>query len=299
LSQQRHTGPPTARQVAQNRGAGVPDHYPHSAMTATEELLLSDAPVGSHLCQISVDPTLLATSVARFASAGLRRGDAVLLIAPHDRARSILASIVKGGVDAEDARASGQLLLVDPDSTLATCMRGGSPDLERLKGTARRMLLNVARERTPVVRVYGEMVSMLWQQGYPRIAIELEEYWTELAQNHSLAVFCSYTIDALTNDAYLSDLSEIGRTHSAVLSGAEDARFCAALEVVLEEILGVSFGLILSAAAREQTAGACRLPLGVRTFLWLHENMPSTSALILGQVRLHLRDSLQDVSPRR
>jgi len=46
------------------------------------------------------------------------------------------------------------------------------------------------------VRVYGEMVNLLWQDGETRAAAVLEGMWNELAQKASFTLLCAYHVDA-------------------------------------------------------------------------------------------------------
>jgi hypothetical protein len=171
---------------------------------------------------------------------------------------------------------------------IAECSRAGQPDLECLKSALDGLLCGVPAEWRRHICLYGEMVNELWQAGHAELAVRLEEHWNDLLRRHPLSLFCGYTLDGLAESTYTGPFSEIGRTHTNILPTSDDERFRAAVDAATEDVLGISFSLILSCSAREQTLGEHRLPIGRRTLLWLHRNMPVTSGHILERARHYL-----------
>jgi hypothetical protein len=251
--------------------------------------LLGEAPAGRHVCQFDCDSDPLPESIALFAAGGLQRGDAVVLVAPSEQNATVLALLERDAIDIRAACASGQLRVMSSRDKLAECSRAGQPDLECLKGAIDGLLEGIPAEWRKRIRVYGEMVNELWQGGHAALAVRLEEHWNELARRHPLSLFCGYTLDGLAESTYTGPFSEIGRTHTNILPTSDDERFRAAVDAATEDVLGISFSLILSCSAREQTLGEHRLPIGRRTLLWLHRNMPVTSGHILERARHYLQ----------
>jgi hypothetical protein len=240
------------------------------------------------MCQFDSDSDPLPESIALFATGGLQRGDAVVLIAPTEQSATVLALLERDAIDTRVARASGQLRVMSSRDTLRECSRAGQPELECLKSAIDALLGGVPPEWRKRIRVYGEIVSELWHGGHAELAIRLEEHWNELAGQHPLSLFCGYTLDGLAESTYAGPISEIGRTHTNILPTDDDERFRAAVDAATEDVLGISFSLILSCSTREQTLGEHRLPIGRRTLLWLHRNMPVTSGHILERTRHYL-----------
>jgi len=251
--------------------------------------LLSEAPAGRHVCQFESESDPLAESIALFAAGGLQRGDAVVLVAPPEQTDIVIALLERDKLDTDAALESGQLLMLSSRSLLAEVSSDGVPDLERLKGMLDAFLQRIPAEWSRGIRVYGEMVNVLWCGGYPELAVKLEDHWNELARSRPLSVFCGYTLDGLAESTYAGPFSEIGRTHTNVVPTGDDERFRAAVDAATEDVLGISFSLILSCSAREQTLGEHRLPIGRRTLLWLHQNMPVTSGHILERARHYMQ----------
>jgi hypothetical protein len=76
------------------------------------------------------------------------------------------------------------------------------------------MLISRASNSWGRVRVYGEMVNVLWQQGKKGEAILLERYWNDLARIYPFALFCAYSKDAFDDDECFAEVCE---AHSMVI----------------------------------------------------------------------------------
>ena len=58
------------------------------------------------------------------------------------------------------------------------------------------------------VRVFGEMVSLLWKTNLPA-ALRLEELWNEIIETHSIALMCTYDLGATTRDDFPPALNAV------------------------------------------------------------------------------------------
>ena len=52
-----------------------------------------------------------------------------------------------------------------------------------------------AASRNGRVRVYGEMVNLLWRLGEGEAARRLEALWNEVIQSYAIPLFCAYHLD--------------------------------------------------------------------------------------------------------
>lgn len=85
----------------------------------------------------------------------------------------------------------GVLTLIDAQSTLEQILVEGWPDaaaFERHVGA----LLRMAGSERPVVVAFGEMISLLWDQGKRDAAIRLEQLWHELEAGGDVTPMCAY-----------------------------------------------------------------------------------------------------------
>ena len=69
------------------------------------------------------------------------------------------------------------------------------------------------------VRAFGEMVAVLWAEGYCGATVRLEYLWQNLCRQEAFSLFCAYPKSGFTGDMTVS-LQNICAAHSRVL--AED-----------------------------------------------------------------------------
>jgi hypothetical protein len=245
---------------------------------------LTRARPGLHACQFHDTDESLCDAVALFAGAGLEQEDAVVLVASADHLAGVRARLAHAH-DLESARARGRWVEQDAAAMLERIAPDGRIDRARLRGAVLPLLESPIFRACGKVRIYGEMVSLLWRSGQSAAAIELEEAWSELASTHRFALLCGYLLEGLDERTYTGPLHEVGRTHTDVLDSEYDERLLAAVDAATEDVLGISFSLVLGCSGREQKVGEHRLPSGRRTLLWLHRNMPVTSRHIVERAR--------------
>jgi hypothetical protein len=91
----------------------------------------------------------------------------------------------------------------------------------RNKNAGRLKFNGLDHERTTmqawIMRVFGEMVALMWARGYCSVTVRLEHLWTEFCQKESFALFCAYPRTAFTEDPAQS-IAHICATHSKVLA---------------------------------------------------------------------------------
>lgn len=115
--------------------------------------------------------------------------------------RAVARSLEAADFPVEGLERWGQLTLIDADQLLSRFMRNDLPD-PALFRTVVGDVIEKARTggRHPEVRVYGEMVNLLWRWNLAA-ATRLEELWNEVIQAHSVSLFCAYSLDKRDPDA--------------------------------------------------------------------------------------------------
>src|SRR5262249_47449461 len=68
------------------------------------------------------------------------------------------------------------------------------------------------------VRVFGEMVALLWEEGDVRGALALESAWNDLADRHAFALFCAYPRSSLDTPGDLVAFKRMCDRHSALVA---------------------------------------------------------------------------------
>ena len=74
------------------------------------------------------------------------------------------------------------------------------------------------------VRVYGEMVALLWDAGQLNAALEVEGLWNDLARDIPFGLYCGYPESAVSGADQRAALAEVCRLHGAVVGVPPAAR---------------------------------------------------------------------------
>ncbi len=165
-----------------------------------------------HIVQFYEHDQELIDAVVPYLAAGLDAGETVIAIASDAHLGSF-----QGGLG---AAASG-LIVLDAASTLSVLIPDGEIDADAFARDVATPI-RLAAERGRSVRVYGEMVSLLWQAGDVLTAIKLEELWNELAQELPFALFCSYAAASMEACEHAEALHHVCALHSSVLPAAPE-----------------------------------------------------------------------------
>jgi hypothetical protein len=77
------------------------------------------------------------------------------------------------------------------------------------------MLRQAAKAGRPV-RVFGEMVSLLWDAGLIDAAVEVEAMWNELGVQYPFSLLCAYPAQAAAGARQRDALTEVCYAHTQV-----------------------------------------------------------------------------------
>ena len=169
-----------------------------------------------HAVQFYREDAELYDTVGTYVAEAIREGGVSIMIVTAARREGFDEALVSAGVDPIAAREDGRLLSFDAATMLARIMRCGRLDRAAFLATAGAAVHRAAESRRPV-RVYGEMVSLLWNVGDVIGAIELETLCNELRREVGFSLLCTYPGEALSDDSHADALSAVCRLHSAVL----------------------------------------------------------------------------------
>jgi signal transduction histidine kinase len=174
----------------------------------------------AHRVQFYESEDFLASTVADFLAAGLSVGQPLVVIATEAHRRAFARELKVEGFDVDGASRTGQLVLLDARETLATFMVGATPDGERFRAIVG-AVLDTARARGgssgSVLRLYGEMVDLLWRDGNTAGAIQLEELWNDLATTYEFQLLCAYAMGNFYKSADAEPFHAICRQHTHVV----------------------------------------------------------------------------------
>jgi len=184
-----------------------------------------------HCVQLYERDAFLVNAVTHFIAQGLQAGEGAIVIGCEAHREGFEKELKERGLDVVQARKRGQYLPLDAAETLVRFMVGGWPDFGQLNEVIAGAIEKIKTAGYPRVRVFGEMVALLWAAGEQAAAIRLESHWTDLARTHAFPILCAYPLDCLSDPAQRERFDQVCSLHSHVLPtesyaalGSEDER---------------------------------------------------------------------------
>jgi signal transduction histidine kinase/ActR/RegA family two-component response regulator len=169
-----------------------------------------------HFVQFYETDEFLLDSLGGFIGAGLAAEEACIVVATAAHREALDERLQASGVDVAAARARGQYVALDASETLSKFMSGGQPEAARFAEVIGGIIARAAEGRGRV-RIFGEMVALLWAEENHCAAIRLEELWNELHLTRSFSLFCAYPLQGFGGEMLAGGLADVCTTHSRVI----------------------------------------------------------------------------------
>jgi len=162
-----------------------------------------------HAVRFYENKAALCRTVADFLAEGFALGQPGLVIATPDHREALLAELRERDIDIDRLEAEGDFLCLDARSLLARFMVDGMPHAEMFTREVSAAIDRVARGRVGrTIRAYGEMVDVLWQDGFTAAAIRLEVLWNELAATRDFSLLCGYAMGSFYKDTGMREVCD-------------------------------------------------------------------------------------------
>jgi hypothetical protein len=176
---------------------------------------------GEHAVLFYQDEEELAERVSGYLLQAVQDDGVAIVLATPDHHRSFEERLAGAGVDVAAARARGSYLTLDASETIRGFMVADWPDPAGF-WQAIGPLLRQAAEGGQPIRIFGEMVSLLWDAGLASAAIEVEVMWDELRAQFPFSLLCAYPAESASCAHHLDALTEVCRIHAEVIGGAPE-----------------------------------------------------------------------------
>ena len=162
----------------------------------------SSRPAQYHAVRFYESDTSLARIVAEFLHEGFDRGSPGIVVATADLHAAIVRELKDRSLDMVELQRSHDLLLLDARETLSTFMIDGRPDARKFKDQMCHVIQGLYGDRADcTVRIFGQMVDILWHDGERDAAIQLEVLWNQLAHTATFSLLCGYAMGQFYKDA--------------------------------------------------------------------------------------------------
>jgi hypothetical protein len=158
----------------------------------------------------------LAGLVGGYLLDAINAGGVAIIVATPEHRIWVNAWLMQAGVNLATVTTNGSYVVLDARRTMDGFVVGDWPDPASFWRAISPVLAAAARRRRPV-RVFGEMVALLWGAGRPDAAIELEALWNEMARHHTFSLLCGYPAVSVLGKEHSDALVRVCESHTATV----------------------------------------------------------------------------------
>ena len=170
-----------------------------------------------HLVQVYENERVFIETLEGFAGSGFLTGESVVVVATPAHLSALNSRLKNQGFQLEALINKQQYIPVDAEQLLGKLLTKMKLD-KKLLAEFTSGILRTASQRGRKLRIFGEMVALLWASGQSKEAIELEHLWCDFLEEHEVCVYCAYPESGFANDDGLP-LKEICSSHSTLIGG--------------------------------------------------------------------------------
>ena len=253
--------------------------------------LVESPPPHSHVVQIYRDEEFLRRAVAAWFAPVLRQGGGALLACTPEHGEMVRYALWEEGIDAAAMEERRWLVILDADGLMARFMAGDEPDgaaFKRLLAERVRSLREACGGETRPVRVWGEMVDLLWKRGNLAGAQQLERLWNDVIQEHGIRLLCAYQVDNLDPATHPHVLRDVCASHTHLIPEEDDVAFESAVSRALVEVVGEEEAGSLWRALPERRGVPVQMPHAEAVLVLLHHHHPEIGQRVLLRTKAHL-----------
>jgi hypothetical protein len=161
-------------------------------------------PSGDHCAQLYWHDAEIDAAIADFSEAALEADETLLVVATPAHRRALEATLAGRGHDLGTALYT----ILDAEKALDALLDGGAIDPDRFDRTVGGLVRDLVAEGRPV-RIYCEMVALLWGYGDVVGAMRLEALWNELRADVPFTLLCGYALRSGDNRSWLDALCRL------------------------------------------------------------------------------------------
>jgi hypothetical protein len=176
-----------------------------------------------HILQLFDTPDSLGNVVSAFLNEGWEAQEHLLVIAKPRHWTRIADRLARRGCSESDALEQGRLTVLDVNAVLPGILHGRDVDAPAFRATVGALVARLAHRSTRNgLRIYGEIVEVLAEEGNYESAREVERLWNELREQHEFTLLCGYSAAHFAGAGGAPALRAICDHHTRVQRNASD-----------------------------------------------------------------------------
>jgi hypothetical protein len=170
-----------------------------------------------HVVQFYENDKVFINTLEGFVGDGFIKDENVIVISTPGHLEVLEERLLTHDFDLDDLKRQNRFLTLDAKESVYSFMVNGWPDEKMFQAFVADLMEGVDKNRK--TRVFGEMVSVLWDEGHSGATVQLENLWHRLIHETPFSLYCAYPKSGFTQDR--SDaIGNICAQHSKILDGA-------------------------------------------------------------------------------
>lgn len=162
----------------------------HWITSATHDFWGAIAP-SDHVVQIYDDDQNFLSLLEGFVTAGFSMNDCVMVIATEEHLHALDDRLRFKGHKVFELKLQDQYIPLNAKETLGEVMINNWPDEVLFRHFMNRQIAR-ASSRNRKVRVFGELVALLWTHGNVGASVKMEYLCNKMCEDEMLSLFCAY-----------------------------------------------------------------------------------------------------------
>ena len=185
-------------------------------LKTSPEIFWAEVAPCDHILQIYENDESIVAALSQFIISGFETNESVVIVATDEHLATLDTLLLLKGYDLQELKNKNRYLTFEANDLLSKFMVAGWPDEELFFKAVTEIIKRVKNNNK--VRVYGEMVAILWAQGHSGATVRLEHLWTKLCRQEEFMLFCAYPKIGFTQDITAS-INHICSAHNKMISG--------------------------------------------------------------------------------
>lgn len=225
---------------------------------------------GHHVVQFYEADAFLIESLGYFLQGGLAAGDCCIVLATPAHLADLAGWLDAQGVNPGALHAAGHYIPLSATEVLPQLLVNGTLERARFTEIIGGLIKEVS-EGGRSLRVFGELVALLWADGNQEGAIQLEALWNELLEQYPFSLFCAYPLSGFDGTALSQPLTTICTHHSHIIPAESYSAITTVDERLQTILLLQQQARLLQAEIAERREAEAALEIQVEDLRQLHE----------------------------
>jgi hypothetical protein len=184
-------------------------------MSKSQQVFWGEIAPSDHFLQFYESDEEFIDTLETFASSGFENGDGVIVIATEQHLEALSSKLAKN-FNISELVNEKHYIPVDAEKLLGSIMNDDYIDEANFHSVISGLIESVKKRDESNIRVFGELVALLWGQGNRKATVEMEKLWHKICSSGVVCLFCAYPKTGFRQDSSQS-IKDICSFHTHVV----------------------------------------------------------------------------------